>query len=96
MKNSQLILVQEINHFPLTETSNFNRMYIHKDRRGSLKIKSIKRNPNNPRVYFISLFEEDLKNLVDTCFGKDTPITAKDIKKNQFAVYNYQINKLGA
>jgi len=88
-KSVTITKVIDVNTFPLTETSNFNRTFILSNRVDSIRIKTAKRNPKAKRIYFISLFQEDLENLFDIDSKKE--ITEKDIKHNEFAVYNYQL-----
>lgn len=85
-------VITEINRFPFTETKNFNRMFILSDRKDTLKIKSIRRNPNNRMVYFVTLFKEDLNKLENTFYK--TKITKEDMQHNEFAVYNYQLKEI--
>ena len=85
-------IVNEINSFPLTETNNFNRMFVLKNGKDFIIPKSIRKNPKAKRVYFIKLNQEDLLMLRETFSKKG--ISKKDIAHNEFAVYNYQIKTI--
>ena len=85
----QVSKVVELNRFPMTETQDFNRKYLRIDGGDSIRFKSICQNPNNKRVYFVTLFEEDLKLLKQWLNGEIIKI--RDMDHNQFAVYEYQL-----
>lgn len=81
--------VTEINSFPLTETKGFNKMFVLINGRDSIKFKSVRQNPNNRRVYFVTLFDHDLNQLRQTF---STEKISTELKKhNEFAVYKYQL-----
>jgi hypothetical protein len=78
--------------FPLTETKNFNGTYVLSNpKKNVLILRDCHVNPQNKRVYFGKLMEEDLDKLMDT-FSKK-PISADKRKHNQFAFYYHQIIK---
>ena len=85
-------LIREINELPLTETSNFNRMFIRSDRKDFVRVASIRKNTKARRVFFVKLEEEDLNMLIDCLDG--TPISESDKTHNEFAIYYYQIQTL--
>lgn len=70
--------------YGITETLNFNGMYKHPTKK-EIQVFNVERNKNVKKypIYFVSLLEEDLIELVDTLGEKITP---ERIKHNRFAV----------
>lgn len=81
--------------FPITETLNFNGSYNLPYIEGittsrQLTMLNCEINPNNKRVMFGSLSEEDLKNVVtDEWYDEETK--AERLQHNRFAFYRHQI-----
>ena len=86
----EVSVITDINQSPLTSAPHATGTYQFKDGRNTVRFKTAKINPNNRRVYIVSLFEEDLVDLVDIYFP-DEPETKGQIENNQFYVYNYQL-----
>lgn len=84
------IEVTKINltEFPLSLAPNATKRFKMKNGVNIIKFKTIVKNPNAKRVYIVSLFDEDLINLIDD-FGKR--ITKTDIKNNSFYVKDHQL-----
>jgi len=80
--------INDINRMPLSKAPDGSNLFTMKDRRNCIKFKTAKVNPRNKRVYFVTLFEEDLVNLVQY---DGSPIDKEDVENNLFYVMKYQL-----